>query len=476
MEQSPAFERQPSVERPALPPLLNARIPALDVIRGIGVLGALFVSIWVFGGFSNQQQNSLLLTSKGWNYRVYGAMQLVFSGKMLSLVVIALGASMVIFLSKEHEAGKQPALDVYVKRYLWLILFGIFNAVVLLWPMDILFQLGIMAILLLIFFRMKPKGLLIAALLMTAIYSGKYYWDYADDKKTYNKYLAAVALEKKYDKDSIAKAQKGIKAKKDTLTKYQVQEKQAWEGLLAGKKVDIKKDDDNIKNMRSGSYGKVWKHMLPAAQSREADWTYKKGIWDLAALIFLGMLLYKTGFFTGRFSKTQYWLFAVAGIAIGLLLGWWRLHFQQIGLQDYEKYVKYRPLPHMLYYPVEKAVMAVGYISLVMALISTRVFGKLFRPFAAVGKMALTNYLLQTIICTIFFYGYGMGYFARLTQFQLYFFVAEVLLAQMVFSVLWLRRFNYGPAEWLLRRISYGKWLPQAMRKPSAGEPLTVLS
>jgi uncharacterized protein len=58
----------------------------------------------------------------------------------------------------------------------------------------------------------------------------------------------------------------------------------------------------------------------------------------------------------------------------------------------------------------------------------------------------------------------------------LYFFVAEVLLVQMVFSVLWLRRFNYGPAEWLLRRISYGKWLPRAMRKPSAGEPLTVLS
>jgi uncharacterized protein len=131
----------------------------------------------------------------------------------------------------------------------------------------------------------------------------------------------------------------------------------------------------------------------------------------------------------------------------------------------------------MLYYPVEKVVMAIGYASLVMALIESRVFKKLFRPFAAVGQMALTNYLLQTIICTVFFYGYGMGYFARLTQFQLYFFVAEVMLLQMVFSVLWLRRFNYGPAEWLLRRISSGKWLPLPFRKPSATEPtISVLS
>ncbi len=408
---------------------------------------------------------------------------------MLALVAIVFGAAMVIFLSKEQQAGQPPAIDLFVKKYLWLIVFGVFNGLVLLWSRDILFHLGIMAILLLVFFRMKPRALLIAALLMTLIYIGKYYWDYADHKKMYSKYTAAVNLEKKYEKDSAAKAKKAIVekkdtlskktlvAKKDTLTKFQKQDKQAWEGLVAGKKVDLKKDDDNIKKMRSGNYGKVWNHLLPATQSRQAEWLYKKGVWYLAAMIFLGMWLYKIGFFTGRFTRGQYFLFAIAGISVGVLLAWYRLHFQQISLQDYEKFVKNKALPHTVFFPIEKATMALGYASLVMAILRTRVFSKIFLAFGAVGKMALTNYLLQTIVCTIFFYGYGMGYFARLTQFQLYLFVTEVLLLQTIFSVLWLRRFNYGPAEWLWRRMSYGKSMSKTMRKQSTTQqPVTVLS
>lgn len=453
------------------PPDLRHRIAAIDILRGIGVLGALFTSIWVFGGFSDQQQNQLLQTSKGWNYRVYGAIQLLFDGKMLPLVAMALGAAMVISLSKEHEAGKQASFDVFIKKHLWLIVFGVFNAIVLLWPMDVLFQLGIIGILLVVFVRMKPANLLIAALLMTAIYSGKYYWDYADDKKTYRKYLAATALEKKFEKDSIAKAQKGLKAKKDTLTKFQKEDKEAWTGLLATKKVDVNKDKGENKAMRSGSYGKVWNHLLPRSQSREAQWTYKKGIWYLAAFLFFGMLLYKIGFFANRFSRPQYWLFALLGISAGMLLGWWRLHYAQIALQHYEQYVKQQPLPNMLYYPLEQAFTAIGYCSLVMALVQTALFKKLLRPAEAVGRMALTNYLLQTVVCTLFFYGYGAGYFGRLSQFQLYGFAAELILVQCVLSVLWLRRFNYGPTEWLLRRLSYGRWLPQPFCKPAGGRP-----
>ncbi len=477
MEQPPPAEQQPIGSQSIHTPPAYSRIPSLDIIRGIGVLGALFVSIWIFGGFSEQQQNQLLLTSKGWNYRVFGALQIFFSGKMLALVAIVFGAAMVIFLSKQQQAGQQPAVDVFVKKYLWLIVFGVFNGLVLLWSRDILFHLGIMAILLFVFFRMKPRALLVATLLMTVVYCGKYYWDYADHKKMYGKYTAAVTLEKKYEKDSVAKAKKAIVAKKDTLTKFQKQDKEAWEGLVAGKKVDLKKDDDNIKKMRSGNYGKVWNHLLPATQSRQAEWLYKKGVWYLAAMIFMGMWLYKIGFFTSRFTRGQYFLLAIAGITVGVLLAWYRVHFQQISLQDYEKFVKNKALPHTIFFPIEKAAMALGYASLVMALLHTTVFSKIFSAFAAVGKMALTNYLLQSIVCTMFFFGYGMGYFARLTQFQLYLFVAEVLLLQTIFSVLWLRRFTYGPAEWLWRRISYGKMLPHTMRKQSTTpQTVTVLS
>jgi uncharacterized protein len=460
------------------PVSLSDRIFSLDVLRGIAILGALMVSIWVFGGFSDQQKNQLLVQSKGTEYRLFGTMELLFTGKMRALIAIVFGAAMVYFLSREAERGKQSLGDIFIKRQIWIILFGIVNALLLLWPMDLLFHLGIMGILLFPFFRMKPRNLAIAAILITLIYSGKYYWDYADDKKSYKKYLAVTALEKKFEKDSLAKATAAGKAvKKDTLTKFQKQDKQQWEGRVAGMKPDIKKDEPGIKEMRSGEYGKVWDHLLPRMQSNQAQWTYKFGVWDLGGMILLGMLLYKLGFFTNAFSRNRYVLIALAGITGGILMGWLRLHFQQLALHDYEKFVKSYSLPYDFLFPVERASMAVGYASLLMALLQLGFLSKIWQAFAAVGKLALTNYVMQTIICTIFFYGYGFGYYARLSQWQLYFMVAEIILVQVAFSVIWLKYYNMGPLEWLLRRLSYGKWMPQKMRKPAAGEPvITVLS
>jgi len=64
-----------------------------------------------------------------------------------------------------------------------------------------------------------------------------------------------------------------------------------------------------------------------------------------------------------------------------------------------------------------------------------------------------------------------MGYFGRLSQWQLYVFVAEVIMVQVIFSVIWVRHFNYGPVEWLLRRLSYGKSLTDKFRKELITEP-----
>ena len=465
-------EQQQSISNSAA---RSMRIQSLDVLRGIAVLAALIVSIWVFGGFSDEQQKQLLLQSKGWNYRVFGAIELLFNGKMRALIALVFGAAMILFLTKQKEEGKEPSGDVFIKRQLWLIVLGLVNAVLLLWTQDILFHLGVMGILLFPFIRLSHRGLLIAAILTTLIYSGKNYWNYTDDKKMYNKYLSLTALEKKFEKDSVAKVQQGIVAKKDTLTKLQKQDKKAWEGTLASMKVDLKKDSANNKAMRKVDYGKTWNYLLPATQSREAQWTYRIGIWDFASMIFLGMLLYKIGFFNNRFSRNRYLLIGLICVTGGLLLGWYRLHFQQIALQDYVKYINRYALPHTFFFPLERAVMALAYTSFVMWFLAAGILNGLWKAFAAVGKLALTNYFIQTIICTIFFYGYGMGYYGRLTQWQLYLFAAEVIMVQIALSVIWLKYYNYGPAEWLLRRLSSGKWLSKTIRKPSATEPATPI-
>lgn len=476
----------------------SSRIASLDVIRGIAILGALFVSVWIFGGFSNNQQTGLLLTSKGLNYRLFGAVDLLLEGKMRALVAIVFGAGMVLFLSKDNIKGQPSNADLFMRRQFWLMLFGLINAIVFLWTGDMLFHLAVMGILLFPFARMSKRGLLIAAMVTLIIYTGKNYWNYSDDRRAYHKYVAVTNVEKKIKKDSadiakrdsIPEAQKkdssaaaqkidslAGKANRDTLTKEQTADKGAWEGKVNGMKYDPKKDDGEKKAMRSTSYGKLWNHLLPNTQYKEAAWTYQTGIWDFGAMILLGMALLKFGFFNARFSRSKYLLIAVAGITIGLLSGWFRLHNQQLTLQDYAKYIDHHWIPYTFFFPFEMAALATGYISLVLSLMGRDRLNGFWRIFADVGKMALSNYLLQSIACTLFFTGFGMGYFGRLSQAQLYFVVAEISILQIAFSLLWLRNFYYGPAEWLLRCLMYKKWLPNKISTSAIEEsPVTAHS
>jgi uncharacterized protein len=214
---------------------------------------------------------------------------------------------------------------------------------------------------------------------------------------------------------------------------------------------------------------------MPRLQQREAQWTYRFGIWDLGSMIFLGMALFKFGFFTGRFSRRKFLMIGLAGITIGLLLGWFRLHYQQYSLFDYGKYISNHWLPYNIFFPFERAFMTLGYIGLVMFFLHAAVLKLVWRGFSNVGQLALTNYLMQSIICALFFTGVGMGYFGRLNQYQLYFFAAEICIVQIIFSTLWLRVFYIGPAEWLWRSLYYGKRLPFKKRKIETIETITPL-
>lgn len=174
-------------------------------------------------------------------------------------------------------------------------------------------------------------------------------------------------------------------------------------------------------------------------------------------MMLLGMALFGFGFFSNRFSTGTYVLLAILGIAAGVFLGWLRLDLQYSKHLDYVKYLSNKSISPTQFFPFERLLMALGYASLLMLLIRIKLLHWLWEAFAATGRLALTNYLMQTILCTLFFYGYGFGYFGRLSLTQLYFFVAEIWIIQLVFSVFWLRYYQYGPAEWLWRCLVYQK-------------------
>ncbi len=469
-------------------------VKPLDVIRGVAVLGLLVVSIWEFAGFTPNLHIYYQRGPHGGNYALLTAISILFEGKMLALFAMVFGAGIVLFLTKQHPTTVGVA-DLYMRRQLWLLFFGLFVAFILLFPGDILYPFAVVGILIFGFWRFSAKGLATIAVVFLLIFFGKQFWNYQDDKKDYKKYLAVTAVEKRIKADSSTRAKKdstlrtkdtvlikdvlaknkladSIARKNDTLTKKQKEEKGKWEGIVKATKYDSAKTAALNKSMREVSYSKVWDNVMKKSQDKESFWLYRIGLWEIGSMMLLGMALFKSGFFEGKTGTGKYFAMGLLFILLAAGLGWYRLHFNNMRLGDYEGFVKTRMLPYNFFIPLENMLMAAGYAALIMWMIGLNALTWLLRAIGYVGSMALTNYVLQCLVCSSFFYGYAFGYFGKLEQVELYVMVAELTLIQLVLSVLWLRYFTIGPLEWLWSCLIYRKWFP--IKKPVAvmTEPL----
>jgi uncharacterized protein len=111
-------------------------------------------------------------------------------------------------------------------------------------------------------------------------------------------------------------------------------------------------------------------------------------------------------------------------------------------------------------YHFKRLLMAMGHVSFILVLYKLRIAGFLLKLLSNVGQMAFTNYLMQSLICTFIFYGYGLALFGKLERYQLYEVVAAVWVFQVIFSAIWLQFFRFGPFEWLWRSLTYWKRQP----------------
>jgi uncharacterized protein len=112
--------------------------------------------------------------------------------------------------------------------------------------------------------------------------------------------------------------------------------------------------------------------------------------------------------------------------------------------------------------------IAAGHTAVIMMICKTGVLRRARRALAGVGRTALTNYLLMSVLCTLFFYGYGLAMFARMDRAQLLYVVAAVWAVNLLFSTIWLKHFRFGPVEWVWRSLAYGKRQPMRLDARSA--------
>lgn len=170
--------------------------------------------------------------------------------------------------------------------------------------------------------------------------------------------------------------------------------------------------------------------------------------WQLAGMMLMGAALMRSGWLKGQFSLRHYRrtgaLLVAAGMAVNLpaMFAQWYLAW------DYRWCAFLLQAPRELSAPLQ----AIGYAALAWGYWPQLCRFRLVGAIACVGRMALTNYLLQTLICTTLFY--HLGLFMRFDRLQLLAFVPPIWAVNLLVSSLWLRRFRQGPVEWMWRQLT----------------------
>lgn len=432
--------------------LAHDRIDLLDVIRGVAVCGILAVNIFVMGTVGSTQGRTFPMQFNA-DWIAWLAQRLFLEGPMRGLFMILFGAAMLMMLRKSEGENPQVApIDVWARRSLALLAIGVFHCLILMWPGEILWTLGVAAFPLLAFRTARPRTLWIWALVIVACLSAHRAYNTSGYISSYQSALAGERARQQGQQLSPEQTA-GIAAASDAKSaNYPTPEALAAE-------VETRT------------------HLISLIKWSAAGWAFRHleiysgiAVAECLAFMLVGMALYRSRILTGEAPAHLYWWMLLAGGGTGLALRvvdlWWqwRTGFE---LDIYRLNPNMSLLRSAWYQPARLGV-TLAYIG-AFALLWRSGLRAWTPPFRAMGRTALTVYTLQSLLTSILFYGFGfLGKFGA----------ANLLLAALCISVVtafismkWLQHRSIGPMEWLLRAIAYSTLSPT--RKPVGAEART---
>jgi uncharacterized protein len=415
------------------------RIGMLDTTRGIAVLGILIMNITGFGLPNAYDDPTNWGGSDGANLAVWRIAALFFEGTMRGMFTLLFGAGALLFL--QRHAARNPGLlpaDLFFRRTMWLIAFGLLNAYVLLWSGDILYFYGVVGLLLFVFRNVAPRKLVAAGavimILQTAVSVSEWY-DYKDAGDA----AASAQLARSSGKVLTEQQTEAI----DTFARINEQFKPSRE--------DLQKDIDRVRKSYVSALGKV----APESWHFETAFFFQHGLGECLGMMLLGMALLKYGVLSGQASRRVYATLVLIGYPLGLAVNLFettnlvRDHFSVQAL-----------MTSYLTYDLGRIPLTLGHIGVIGLVYRMPALAGAMRALAATGQMALTNYLSQSLICMFLFTGAGLALYGHLERHELYYVDAAIWIVQLIWSPLWLRRFRFGPAEWVWRSLTYWKRQP----------------
>lgn len=423
----------------AAPTAQSERIIILDSLRGFAILGILLMNIPSFG----LTGDTFILHETGINYRTWYFVNWIPDGTQRALFSMLFGAGILLFVrsAQKKVEGIRPA-DYFFRRQLWLMLFSLFDVFILLWNGDILLDYGIYGMILFTFRNLSPKKLIIAAgvclLLMLARENRNLY----EDKKIITRGEAIAALDTTQVKLS-PKQNEQLGAMMDYKERT-VLEKRA------------KRFEKNVQKIGRSNYEDLYEVRTERYLGHMIQYIFFEA-WDVLLFMFLGMAFFKMGILTGEAPTKVYWWMFIIGLGLGLYLSW--LYMQPAIKYQYNNF-EYTKHVSIEYYQLHRVFRSLGLFAGLMLLYKSGLFKWLFALMRPVGQMAFSNYLMQSLLCGLFFNSIGFGMYGRLQRIEIYYVVAAVWLFQIIFCNIWLRYYRFGPFEWAWRSLTYWKRMP----------------
>jgi uncharacterized protein len=424
------------------------RLDSLDLLRGIAVLGILLMNIVGFGLPLAYSDPTVAGGSTGANLWAWLLQVLFFEGTMRGLFTLLFGAGVVLFTSRAERSRPGEAADLHVRRMLWLVAFGFVNSHLLLWTGDILYEYGLVGLVLYAFRKARPRTLLVIAALILAGLMLRGGLEY-QGLHTLRAEAASIRTAE----------QRGA-----TLDDAQRETLEEWDEAWAQLSPPAEKIDATVAAMRGG-FASAWTQVTGEILHYRTKFFYEYGAPEDLATMLLGVALFGYGALQGAWSRRQYLQLMLAGYGVGLTVNgfeaWWTLHHDWDPIET--------QFGWLVTYELGRVPTTLGHVGLVLLAWKSGWLQGAARRLAATGRMAFTNYLTQSVICTLLFTGVGFGLYGRLERHELYYVVAGIWLLQLAWSPWWLARFQQGPLEWLWRTLTYRERQPFRRAAPQAG-------
>lgn len=422
----------------------KARIEILDMLRGIAILGILTMNLPFMAGPIELMLRDI--RQAGWSaadQTAWAAIQIFWEGTQRGMLEYLFGGALMVLAARAMEPdGPVAVADLYIRRALWLLLFGLIDIFILAWPGDILHVYALAALFLFPFRKLSVRWLIPLGLSFATVMAVGSAFEYAGRVEM----MATVQT---------AKAKQAAGTPLDKAEKAAVA---AWQKKLDRFKIDkeTRKKADAETKARSGSYAGYIAYLWGSWLDLAGKGSIYIGVAEAFCAMLIGVALWKWGIIQGQRSTRFYAVLALCAYGFGLTA-------RAVGVTEI---TTFQPIPKTIWITGEYARLAVslGHVALVNLLVRFRVSHAVLKPFVAAGQVAFSLYFLEQIIgINILFSPIALGLKGVFGWATLWGWATGIALFLLLVANIWTRFFVSGPMEWCWRSLSY--WRRQPFRR-----------